>query len=198
LFEEDFKNKIETLNSDEAKASAMEHAVKHVISVKRDENPVYYTSLLEKLQKILDETENSWIERKKKLEEFIERDVKNGLESEAEKLGLNKKQYALYQTIKKIVLDEDVDLVKEETAVYIASDTEDTVKNITKEVDEILMDAPIDWTTNPTKTNDVQRSIRMHLIKNYYTKLGKDKKDKIDKLTIELLNLAKIHYATKE
>ena len=60
------------------------------------------------------------------------------------------------------------------------------------------MDAPIDWTTNPTKTNDVQRSIRMHLIKNYSTKLGKDKKDKIDKLTTELLNLAKIHYATKE
>ncbi|CDF58288.1 type I restriction endonuclease subunit R [Thermobrachium celere] len=195
LFEEDFKTKIETLNSDEAKASAMEHAAKHVISIKMDENPVYYTSLLEKLQKILDETENSWIERKKKLEEFIEREVKKGLESEAEKLGFNKKQYALYQTIKKIVLDEDIDVVKEETAVYIASDTDDLVKTITKEIDEILLDTPIDWVTNPTKTNDVQRSIRMHLIKRYFKTLGKDK---IDKLTVELLNLAKVHYATKE
>ncbi|WDC83736.1 hypothetical protein PL321_14440 [Caloramator sp. mosi_1] len=35
LFEDDFKNKVDTLNSDKAKASAMEHAIKHVISVKR-------------------------------------------------------------------------------------------------------------------------------------------------------------------
>ncbi|WDC83737.1 hypothetical protein PL321_14445 [Caloramator sp. mosi_1] len=63
------------------------------------------------------------------------------------------------------------------------------------EMDEILLDSPIDWAVNPTKTSDVQRSIRMHLIKRYFKTLGKEK---IDKLTVELLNLAKVHYSTKE
>ena len=76
LFEDDFKSKINTLKSDEAQASAMEHAVKHAISVKMDDNPVFFTSLLEKLQKILDETKSNWIEKKKKLEEFIEKKLK--------------------------------------------------------------------------------------------------------------------------
>ncbi|MCX7884638.1 MAG: type I restriction endonuclease subunit R, partial [Caloramator sp.] len=193
LFEDDFKTKVASLTSDEAQASAMEHAVKHIISVKKDENPVYYTSLLEKLQKILDETENNWIERKKKLEEFIEREVKKGLESEAEKLGLDKKQYAIYQTVNKVVVGEDI--AKEDSAMYIAADTEDMVKEITIELDELLKNSPLDWTVNPSKTNDVKRDINLLLIKKYYKTLGKEK---IDKLIVEILNLAKIHYALKE
>ena len=67
LFEDNFKAKVKTLKSDEAQASAMEHAIKHIINVKIKENPVYYESLFERLQRILDETKNDWIARKKQI-----------------------------------------------------------------------------------------------------------------------------------
>ena len=34
FFEDNFKAKVNTLKSDEAQASAMEHAIKHIINVK--------------------------------------------------------------------------------------------------------------------------------------------------------------------
>ncbi len=76
LFEDDFESKIESKMSDEAVASSMEHAIKNVLSLKMEENPVYYTSLFEKLQLILEETKNNWIEKKERLRKFIGRELK--------------------------------------------------------------------------------------------------------------------------
>lgn len=63
---------ITTENTNELRwLSYIRAVVKHVINVKMDDNPVYYTRLLEKLVKISDETKQSWADRKKQLEEFI-------------------------------------------------------------------------------------------------------------------------------
>ena len=43
----------------------MEHAIRHVITTKLDDNPKYYTNLLEKLKQILAETEGEWEAMKK-------------------------------------------------------------------------------------------------------------------------------------
>ena len=51
LFEDNFKAKINTLKSDEAKASAMEHAIKYTINVRINENPVYYEFFISKTSK---------------------------------------------------------------------------------------------------------------------------------------------------
>lgn len=66
-----------------------------------DDNPVFFTRLLEKLQKILDETKNDFIEKKKKLEEFIEKEVEKGTKSQAESLGLDEKEFAFFEVVKK-------------------------------------------------------------------------------------------------
>lgn len=97
LFDKDFQDKMDTFKSDEAAASSMEHAIRHVISVKMEDNPVHYTSLLEKLQQLLDETKLSWEERKAKLKEFIAREIELGEEDEANRLGFcSNKEYAIY------------------------------------------------------------------------------------------------------
>ena len=41
--------------ADEARASEMEHAIRHEIHVRLDENPAFYESLREKLQKIIED-----------------------------------------------------------------------------------------------------------------------------------------------
>lgn len=195
LFEDDFKGKISTLKSDEAQASAMEHAVKHAISVKLDDNPVFYTSLLQKLQKILDDTKNDFVERKKKLQEFIEREVEKGTKSQSQKLGLDEREYAFFEVVRKYILDEEVeeDKCKEEIESYISNDVIELSKNIALDVRKSVEDnySP-DWTTNQSKTNDIERAIFMLLNKKYFKIIPlKNRKG----MTQPLLNLAKTHFA---
>lgn len=200
LFDQDYQTKLETLKSDEAIASSMEHAVKHVISVKMDDNPVYYTSLLEKLQQILDETRNNWEERKKQLEEFINKDVKTGETEEAEALGLSRKEFAFFEVIKKHLLDpEEVSKAgraKEASELYISQDIIDLSKEMAQNVADIVANTwVIDWTTNPSKTADIERSIFMMLTTKYFKQI---KLEVRKQLVGPLLQLAKKHFATRE
>lgn len=200
LFEDDFQMKINTLHSDESQASAMEHAVKHAIAVRMQDNPVFYTSLLEKLQKLLDETKNDWIKRKKELEEFIQRDVKEGTKSQVEQLGLkDEKEFAFFEVVKKYLLEESSQVggVQEEGTVYISNDIIELSKAIAKDVQQAVVDNyMIDWATNQTKTNDIERAIKTMLIKNHLKAIKK--LPIINQMTQPLLNLAKTHFKTIE
>lgn len=48
-----FEKQIEETKTPEGKAAEMEHAIRHEIRVKLEENPVYYTSLKERLEELL-------------------------------------------------------------------------------------------------------------------------------------------------
>ncbi|MGS0745240.1 type I restriction endonuclease subunit R [Syntrophomonas erecta subsp. sporosyntropha] len=197
LFDKDFAGKLKSLKSDEAQASAMEHAIKHVIHVKIDENPVYYTSLLEKLQKILDETKNNWIERKKRLEEFMNQEVKKGEEEMAQALGFTKKEeFAFFEVVKKHLLEPEQSpdgIVAEGGTEYITLDIIDLAKSIAMDVAGVVKkNYVIDWTTNPTKTQDIERAIFLMLSKKYFKQI---KLDKRKQLVQPLLQLARKHYA---
>lgn len=199
LFEDDFKQKINTMKSEEAQASTMEHAVKHAINVRMNDNPVYYTSLLEKLQKILDDTKNDWIRRKKELESFIEREVKEGTKLQSEKLGLDEKEYAFFEVVKKYLLDEEqVDefVVREAQEEYIPQNVIDLSKQIAKDTRKVVEDNyMIDWVSNSTKTSEVERLIYMMLIKEYSKHI---KIPVIQQMKQPLLSLAKTHFKVIE
>jgi len=197
LFGDDFKGKINTLKSDEAKASAMEHAVRHAISVKMDDNPVYYTSLLQKLQSILDESKNAWIERKKKLEEFIDKEVEQGVKTQSHSLGLDEKEYAFFAVVKQYILEESPEegVVKEDTS-YFSNEVIELSKNIAKDVRKAVEDNfVVDWINNQSKTSDIERAIFMTLNSKYFKqiKLGVRRK-----MVSPLLNLAKKHFMILE
>uniref|UniRef100_UPI00272D46DD type I restriction enzyme endonuclease domain-containing protein n=1 Tax=Vallitalea guaymasensis TaxID=1185412 RepID=UPI00272D46DD len=176
----------------------MEHAIKHVINVKMDDNPVYYTSLLEKLQHILDETVNNWIARKQKLKEFIDNDIETGESKEAELLGLSKEEYAFFETVKKQLNDDiedetGISLGKEATAEYVSNDVVILSKNIAKDVAEIVKNKyMIDWATNPTKTDDIKRAIYLKLTTAYFKQINIEARNR---LIQPLLQLAKKHFS---
>lgn len=193
LFEDNFKAKVKTLKSDEAQASAMEHAIKHIINVKIKENPVYYESLFERLQRILDETKNDWIARKKQLEEFIKNDVETGASNKANDLGLDEKEFAFFEVIRKYLEDDANEFkLKEEEATYISDETMEISKEMAKDVKAVVKDNyVIDWVINQSKTNDIQRTIKLMIIKKYAKRIPRDVREKIME---PLLNLAKIHF----
>jgi type I restriction enzyme R subunit len=55
IFSKKFDEEIERLSSPEARASEIEHAIKHEITVKLDENPVFYETLSERLRRIIED-----------------------------------------------------------------------------------------------------------------------------------------------
>lgn len=202
LFEDDFQMKLESNMSDEAIASSMEHAIKNVINVKMDENPIYYTSLFEKLQQILEETKNDWVEKKARLSEFINRDVNKGEQNEAQELGLTKREFPIFVTLRKTFEGEKdtEDIVKEDSAVYISDTSIDIIKDITKAFNEKMINEwyMVDWAENPTKVSAIEQKIFMFLLSNSQKIreiYGQDEINKVKELKESITKLAKIHYA---
>lgn len=202
LFESDFEMQIEKNMSDEAVASSMEHAAKNVINLKMDENPVYFTSLLEKLSQILEETKNDWVEKKARLKEFIDRELKSGQEDEASNLGLTTKEFAVFETLRKVLEEKEEDLskVSKEEAIYSSDATINFAKEFSKEFNDNMIKEwhMTGWSENQTKTSQVDTKIYMYLlsksakIREVY---GPETIAKIKELKEQILKLAKIHYA---
>ncbi|MGG7177441.1 type I restriction endonuclease subunit R [Clostridium paraputrificum] len=202
LFEDDFEIKVQKNMSDEAIASSMEHAIKNVINLKMDENPVYYTSLFEKLQQILEETKNDWIEKKARLNEFINRDINKGEEKVAEELGLTKKEFAIFETLRETLEGEEAKegVVKEESATYVSDAAVSMAKDIAKSFNEKMTQDwfMVGWAENPTKVSGVEQKIFMFLLGNSQKIreiYGQDGINKVKELKESITKLAKIHYA---
>ena len=163
----------------------MEHAIRHILNIRLDTNPVYYTSLFEKLKRILEETEQNWLERRLRLEEFIEKEIKTGEEDTAKRFGLTKEEFAIFEVIREILSKNEAFIVSEEET--------ELFKKITTDIEKAIKGSyVIDWTTNITKTQNIERTVKNMLIGSYFKlfKIGG-----INKLVPQLINLAKIHYA---
>ena len=67
-----FSAHIKEIGSDRAKASEMEHAVRHHIRSHVDEDPVYYQKLSQRIDEILDRLEDRWDQIALEFEEMID------------------------------------------------------------------------------------------------------------------------------
>ncbi len=174
----------------------MEHAIKHTINVNMEDNPVHYTSLLEKLQQILDETKLSWEERRAKLKEFIDKEMAHSEEDEASKLGFgSKKDYAFYLKIKE-VLGEEVESgkVAETPAEYLSDSDVNLYKDMTYDVVKSIKDNRLDgFAVNKAKADQVEKAIQNSVMTTKYHNFGYQK---LKQLVNPLLELAKRHFAT--
>ena len=97
LFSPEFEEKIDALGSDDAKASEMEHAIRHEINVRVEENPAFYQSLREKLEAIIEER------RLERLDAARQLSLLDGLREEmqgertlAQGVGLGARGFAIY------------------------------------------------------------------------------------------------------
>jgi type I restriction enzyme, R subunit len=114
-----FKEKLNNHKSDRAKASEIEHAIKHHIKIKLDDDPEYYKSLSEKLESIIRKHEEKWEELVQLLMDLrgtIEEERKAG----AEGLGLTETEFAFHGILMaEITKDEGVGVIDEEMHLKI-------------------------------------------------------------------------------
>ena len=97
LFSKEFDEKIEALKSGEAKASEMEHAIQHEIHVRLEENPAFYQSLRERLEKIIERCRQERVDAAEQLKLFqqLRQDIE-GEQRTAQDIGLNARGFAIY------------------------------------------------------------------------------------------------------
>lgn len=97
LFTPEFEKKLEVLKTDDARASEMEHAIKDEIHVKLEEDPAFYTSLRQRLEKLIAERKAKRIDAAEQLKlfEVLRQDLR-GRGQAASSLGLSETSLAIY------------------------------------------------------------------------------------------------------
>lgn len=97
LFSPDFEEKLAALKTDDARAGEAGEAIRHEIAKKRDEDPAFYTSLKERLERIIEERKAKRIDAAKQLELFRElREEMRGHGEAAAKAGMSEAAFAIY------------------------------------------------------------------------------------------------------
>lgn len=169
-----FEQRLDEIKSPEAKAAEMEHAIKHEIRMKLDENPVLYTSLKERLEELIEQRK----EKQLTIEDMLEamhgmmHEMRNNAQ-ESVAHGFDPKQYPFYQ------------MLEQELDGFEADNLKDLTHSITGKINEL---AVIDWTVKDDVKREMRRQIKKKL--REYKCPGK----KVEALTIWLIELAEVHY----
>jgi type I restriction enzyme R subunit len=97
LFTADFDEKLAALKTPEARASEVEHALRAEVHARLEEDPAFYSSLRERLEKIIEDRKAQRIDAAQQLELMaaLTREAQ-GRAAAAEELGLSETGMALY------------------------------------------------------------------------------------------------------
>ena len=181
IFSKDFEEKIAALKSPEAKASEMEHAIRHEIHVKLEENPAFYRSLRERLEALIEERKQERIDAARQLQLFqsLIKEVRDEAGA-AQRVGLNEFAYAIYG-----VLNEGhVPMVAEPQAPY----GDEAGRELATLIQEAIEPETqiIDW----TRKDDVQRQMRQKVKR--HLRAASYESEKVEALAGKIVDLAKV------
>lgn len=98
LMAANFKETVEQIKSPESRASEIESAIKHHITVNLDEDPEYYKSLSLRLRDIIEKTAGKWEEQAQLLFEF-RNNIETNKQQAADDLGLSETEFAFYNIL---------------------------------------------------------------------------------------------------
>jgi type I restriction enzyme R subunit len=182
LFTPEFEDKLKALKTDEARASEMEHAIKDEIHLRLDEDPAFYASLRERLERIIEDKKAKRIDAAEqfKLFESLRSDLR-GRARAAQDIGLSEAGFAIWGLLREPeqvlrVSDSKKHVQKDDPKVELAGLIEEQLASHV---------GIIDW---PQK-DDVQREMR-RLIKRQLRAAGYEGQ-KIESLAENIVDLMK-------
>ncbi|GBE01413.1 hypothetical protein BMS3Abin08_00842 [bacterium BMS3Abin08] len=164
----------------------MEHAIRHEISVRFEEDPVFYQSLKEKLEKIIEEKRLERIDaaRQLKLLQTIKDEMIN-VHKVAETMGISETELAFYNLLSKEDTGTGILKAGEGQAPY--GEEKEPEKELAGLILESLEKlAVIDWIHKEDLQRQMRRQIKRHLRAAGY------KLDEIEPLTTELMELSRV------
>ena len=180
LFSPEFDEKVEALKTDDAKASEMEHAIRHEINVRVEENPVFYESLRKRLEEIIEQHRLERLDAAEQFKLFASLvEELQGEQSRAQDIGLEARGYAIYGLLEQA----RPVVVQEPVAPYDAAN-----RDLASLVDESVTPFTelVDW----WEKDDVQRQMRSK-IKRHLRASGMAP-DSVERLASDIVDLAKV------
>lgn len=192
IFSAKFDEHVQNMTSTEAKASEMQHALRHEINVREDENPVFYKSLRQRLEEIIKEARQERIDAAEELKLLSElvAEVRHVKKTAQDRGFKDESAMALYELLVAPAHAADgKPVVKETGPAWSTTDKakQDLAHRILEELKEL---AVIDW----VHKDDVQRDMRQR-IKQRLRPAGVDS-EKLEALTAKILDLARIRLSS--
>jgi type I restriction enzyme R subunit len=183
IFSGEFDAKLDALKGEEAKASEMEHAIRHEIHVKLEEDPAYYQSLRERLEQIIEDRKQARIDAAEQLSllQGLVDDLR-GQSKAAEAEGMSETGYAIYGLLK----GSQVFGVAESRPIYGSDQVREVAAAIESAIEPQV--AIVDW----TKKSDVQREMRRLIKRKLPGKMyAETEQERVAEAIVDLLKVRK-------
>lgn len=169
-----FQAQLAGLSSDRAKASEMEHALRHHIRERSDEDPAYYGRLSERIDEILERLEGRWDQIALELGSMAA-EAKSG-RADVDHTGLDPKvELPFYGVMAERVVSSADDAI---------SQLIDTTKSLLETIREQI--EVVGFWNNATKQDELRKSIKRHLDDSNLFSYAE-----LDELAVDLVALAK-------
>jgi type I restriction enzyme R subunit len=161
LFTPEFDKKLAALKTDDARASEMEHAIKSEIHVKLEEDPAFYSSLRERLEKLIADRKAKRIDAAQQLKLFEQlRGEMRSRAQVAESAGMSETGFAIYG----LIADPRPTRIGEGAAAYGAN-IDESKRELATILEEQLEPqvAIVDWATKEDVQKEMRRVIKRQL-----------------------------------
>lgn len=158
-----FKKAVEAIKSPESRASEIESAIRHHLTVNLDEDPEYYKSLSLRLQAIIEQTNGKW---EQQVEMLLE--LSNGLASErqqtADRLGLSDTELAFYNILM-------AEVTRHGDTATLDEGVHDEVKTISQTLVGIFDEATqiVDFFAKPDEVKRMRTEIKRAIVDSSFS-----------------------------
>jgi type I restriction enzyme R subunit len=179
---EEFDTELEKLESDEARASEMQHAIKHEISVRYDEDPVQYESLQERVEELIEKYREKRLNDREVIEELRKvLDEIRTRDQQARAKGLeDATELSFYHALEEMLLTEDHD-TDQQALVELTGD-------IISEVEDVA--DIVEWQKKVTVQQKLRKNVKLRLMQADIQMSGQERTE----LTNRIVELARAHH----
>jgi len=182
LLQSDYKEKLNEHKSDKAKASEIENAIKAHIKVNLEEDPEYYKSLSERLNKIIRENKEKWQTLVQLLLDFRE-NIEDEHRKGASDIGLSETQYAFHNILIAEVTKQNGDSTDKTTHTRIIE--------IVKKLVQMMEDATsiVEFFKKQDEVKRVRKNIKRTILNEDF-----GNKELVKAITDRFMDLAKVKF----
>ena len=176
LLAHDFKEKLNIHKTSRSKAAEIEHAIKHHIKIKIDDDPEYYKTLSERLEDLIQKHAEKWDDLVQLLMDFRD-DIETQREQGAKDLGLTDTEFAFYNIL-------FAEITKSRGDESLDENSHDTLKEVVQSLVTMLDEASqiVDFFKKLDEQKSVKKNIKRMIIKHYDLSLVKPVTDRFMEL----------------
>lgn len=179
---DEFDARLEGLESDEARASEMQHAIEHEINVRYDEDPVQYSSLQERVEELIEEYKQKRLTDQEIIEEL--EDVLDEMRSrneQARQKGLDgATELSFYHAVEQVLTNGERDLDQEQLI--------ELTRGVVEEVEEHT--SIVEWKQKVNVQKAMRKDVKIRLYKADVDLSEQERNE----LTTRIIKLAREHY----